>query len=143
MAIQSSTTLTTSPTSSMFSTRSPTLLTSQSTIKTPSHLNVSEITAISLGVVLLVAILSKIMIGVLRICLIQMLLVRGGLEKQIYSFFGTRSHSFHEVDRLPHPTSQYKVATNKRMHTYRCDKNNRGSSTSSCITETTLVQVNI
>lgn len=130
-------------TTSFMSSISQTLPTSKSSVKTSSHLTTSEIVGISIGVMFLVAIFSKIIITLLRPCLIHILLIRHGLIEQIYSVRSTRSHTFHNIDQLSHLPEQYKIATNKRMAAYTYNKNIRDVSTSSGITETTLVQVNV
>jgi hypothetical protein len=124
-------------------TRTSTPTTSRSIVKTSSPLSVSAITGITIGIIILVAILGKVIITFLRIGLIYMLLVRNGLREQMYTFRATRSYSFQGINQYSDSPSQYKLATNKRAKNYKYDCYKQDSSDASYIPETTLVQVDI
>ncbi|CAF1194039.1 unnamed protein product [Adineta ricciae] len=78
--------------------------------KSTSHLTISEIIAITLATALFVILSSKILIYCVRFYIIQAVVLRHGLEKQIYGFM--------PIGQSIQSTTQYKLAINKRTRTY-------------------------
>ncbi|CAF0741795.1 unnamed protein product [Adineta ricciae] len=87
--------------------------------KPASHLTISEIIAITLATALFLVLSSKILVYCVHFYIIQAVVLRHGLQKQIYDFM--------PIDQSIQSTTQYKLALNKRARTYAC----QGKTTSS------------